>query len=58
MDGVIFSMRVVKSIEKVPVPVAIGVTDNGSKLVLGIQSETKSPRAVGGSSSETSKNVV
>jgi putative transposase len=41
VDGVIFSMRVVKSIEKVPVLVAIGVTDNGSKLVLGIQSGDK-----------------
>ncbi len=41
MDGVIFSMRVAKSIEKVPVLVAIGVTENGSKLVLGIQSGDK-----------------
>ena len=33
VDGVIFSMRVSKSIEKVPVLVAIGVSENGSKLV-------------------------
>ena len=41
VDGVIFSMRVARSIEKVPVLVAIGVTENGSKLVLGIQSGDK-----------------
>ncbi len=41
VDGVIFSMRVSKSIEKVPVLVAIGVSENGSKLVLGIQSGDK-----------------
>lgn len=41
VDGVIFSMRVSRSIEKVPVLVAIGVTENGSKLVLGIQSGDK-----------------
>jgi putative transposase len=41
VDGVIFSMRVANSVEKVPVLVAIGVAENGSKLVLGIQSGDK-----------------
>jgi len=41
VDGVIFCMRVSKSIEKVPVLVAIGVSENGSKLVLGMQSGDK-----------------
>jgi len=41
VDGVIFSMRVAKSVEKVPVLVAIGVAESGSKLVLGIQSGDK-----------------
>ncbi len=41
IDGVIFSMRVARSIEKVPVLVAIGVAEDGSKLVLGIQSGDK-----------------
>jgi len=41
IDGVIFSMRVARSIEKVPVLVAIGVAEDGTKLVLGIQSGDK-----------------
>jgi len=41
VDGVIFKMRLEGSIEKVPVLVAIGVTDSGAKLVLGLQSGDK-----------------
>ena len=41
VDGVNFSMRVKGSIEKVPVLVAIGVTEGGQKLVLGLQSGDK-----------------
>ena len=41
IDGVNFSMRIEKSIEKVPVLVAIGVTAKGQKMVLGFQSGDK-----------------
>ena len=40
-DGVYFEMRVAKNIEKVSVLVVIGVTDNGQKQVIGIQSGDK-----------------
>lgn len=41
IDGVNFSMRVSGSIETVPVLVAVGVTDQGHKLVLSLQSGDK-----------------
>lgn len=41
VDGVLFAMRVSGSIEKVPVLVAIGVTETGRRLVLGLQSGDK-----------------
>ena len=41
LDGVCFDMRVKGSVEKVPVLVAIGVTDRGHKLVLGFQAGDK-----------------
>jgi putative transposase len=41
VDGVIFRMRVGGSVENVPVLVAIGVTVEGTKLVLGLQSGDK-----------------
>ena len=41
LDGVNFAMRIGGGIEKVPVLVAIGVTDKGQKLVLGFQSGDK-----------------
>ena len=41
LDGVNFDMRVDGSIEKVPVLVAIGVTQTGQKLVLGFQAGDK-----------------
>jgi len=41
VDGVIFKMRVDGSIENTPVLVAIGVTEAGAKLVLGLQSGDK-----------------
>lgn len=41
LDGVNFEMRVGGSVEKVPVLVAIGVTDNNLKLVLGFQAGDK-----------------
>jgi len=41
VDGVNFSMRIDRSIEKVPVLVAIGVTLKGQKMVLGFQSGDK-----------------
>ena len=41
LDGVNFDMRVEGSIEKVPVLVAIGVTETGHKRVLGFQAEDK-----------------
>jgi len=41
VDGVNFSMRVGKSVETVPVLVAIGVTETGHRLVLGLQAGDK-----------------
>lgn len=41
IDGVNFSMRVKGSITRVPVLVAIGVTEQGHKLVIGLQSGDK-----------------
>ena len=41
VDGVNFTMRTGKSIEAVPVLAAIGVTDDGTKLVAGLQSGDK-----------------
>lgn len=41
IDGVNFSMRIERSVEKVPVLVVIGVTEQGYKLVLGLQSGDK-----------------
>lgn len=41
LDGVNFDMRIDGSIEKVPVLVAIGVTETGRKLVLGFQAGDK-----------------
>ena len=41
LDGVNFDMRIDKSIEKVPVLVAIGVTETGHKRVLGLQAGDK-----------------
>jgi len=41
VDGVIFKMRVKGSIENTPVLVAIGVAEDGAKLVLGLQSGDK-----------------
>lgn len=41
VDGTIFSMRVGKTIEKVPVLVAIGVTEDGYRTVLGLQAGDK-----------------
>jgi len=40
-DGVCFEMRVARTIEKVSVLVVIGVTENGQKQVIGIQSGDK-----------------
>ena len=37
VDGTLFSMRIDRSIEKVPVLVAIGVTEAGHRTVLGLQ---------------------
>jgi len=41
VDGTLFSMRIDGSIEKVPVLVAIGVTETGHRTVLGLQSGDK-----------------
>ena len=41
IDGVHFNMRLERSIENVPVLVAIGVTETGQKLVLSLQSGDK-----------------
>ncbi len=41
LDGVTFDMRIDGSIEKVPVLVALGVTETGQKLVLGFQAGDK-----------------
>jgi len=41
LDGTLFSMRIEKTIETVPVLVAIGVTEIGHRTVLGLQSGDK-----------------
>ncbi len=41
VDGVNFTMRTGKNVEAVPVLAAIGVTDDGTKLVVGLQSGDK-----------------
>ena len=41
VDGTLFSMRVSRSIEMVPVLVVIGVTESGHRTVLGLQSGDK-----------------
>jgi putative transposase len=41
VDGVNFEMRMGNTIEKVPVLVAIGVTESGHRLVLGLQAGDK-----------------
>ena len=41
VDGTLFSMRIDGSIEKVPVLVAIGVTEDGYRTVLGLQAGDK-----------------
>lgn len=41
LDGVNFSMRVAGSVETVPVLVAIGVKEDGTRLVLGLQAGDK-----------------
>lgn len=41
VDGVIFKMRLKYSVENVPVLAAIGVTEDGTKLVLSLQSGDK-----------------
>jgi putative transposase len=41
VDGVIFKMRVKGGVENTPVLVAIGVTEGGARLVLGLQSGDK-----------------
>jgi putative transposase len=41
IDGTLFSMRIAGSVEKVPVLVAIGVTETGHRTVLGLQSGDK-----------------
>jgi putative transposase len=44
-DGVYFEMRVARTIEKVSVLVVIGVTENGQKQVIGLQSGDKESAA-------------
>ena len=46
VDGVNFRMRIEKSIELVPILVVIGVREDGTKLVLGLQSGDKESAAV------------
>ena len=41
VDGVFFSMRIDGSIERIPVLLAIGVTENGHRVVLGLQAGDK-----------------
>jgi putative transposase len=41
MDGTLFSMRIDRSIDKIPVLVVIGVTELGHRTVLGLQSGDK-----------------
>jgi putative transposase len=45
LDGVNFSMRVGKSVEIVPVLVAVGVREDGTRLVLGLQAGDKESAA-------------
>jgi len=45
VDGVIFKMRIGGSIENVPVLIGIGVTEEGIKLVVGMQSGDKESAA-------------
>jgi putative transposase len=45
IDGTLFSMRISRSVEKVPVLVVIGVTEKGHRTVLGIQSGDKESAA-------------
>jgi putative transposase len=45
IDGVNFRMRIGKSIERVPILVVIGVREDGTKLVLGMQSGDKESAA-------------
>ena len=45
LDGVNFSMRVGKRVETVPVLVAIGVREDGTRLVLGLQAGDKESAA-------------
>ncbi len=45
IDGVNFRMRVLKQVEIVPVLVAIGVTQTGHKLVVGLQAGSKESAA-------------
>lgn len=46
IDGVNFSMRSGRKIERVPVLVAIGVRDDGTRLVLGLQSGDKESASI------------
>ena len=41
IDGVCFDMRIGKTIESIPVLVAIGIKKTGEKLVLGLQAGDK-----------------
>jgi putative transposase len=41
IDGVNFRMRIAKSIERVPILVVIGVREDGTRLVIGLQSGDK-----------------
>jgi putative transposase len=41
VDGVCFKMRVAKSVENVPVLVAIGVNESGQRMILGLQAGDK-----------------
>ena len=41
VDGVNIDMRLAGSVEKVPVLVAVGVNDQGIKMVLGLQAGDK-----------------
>ena len=45
IDGVIFRMRIGKSIEPIPILVVIGVREDGTKLVLGLQGGDKESAA-------------
>lgn len=49
LDGVNFDMRIDRSIEKVPVLVAIGVSKTGRKRVLGSRPGIRNPLPPGGS---------